>query len=70
MRGMHTGLAEHGASRGRDVVSATGVKEATRIMRDNHYGWFEKIDNGVYGLTPEGAKALNEHAETVKSMMG
>ena len=39
-------------------------------MRNNHYGWFERIESGVYGLTPEGAKALEEHAEAVKSMMG
>ncbi len=34
------------------------VKEATRIMRDNHYGWFEKVSKGVYGLTPEGRAGL------------
>ena len=43
-------LAEHGASRGRDVAKATGVDRATTIMRDNHYGWFEKVETGIYRL--------------------
>ncbi|WP_421703219.1 DUF2161 domain-containing phosphodiesterase [Aliiroseovarius sp.] len=43
-------LAEHGAARGRDVAKATGVERATTIMRDNHYGWFEKVEKGVYRL--------------------
>lgn len=51
-------LAEHGQSRGRDVVEATGVRQATTIMRDNHYGWFAKVDKGVYSLTEEGSRGL------------
>ncbi|MBN9674193.1 DUF2161 domain-containing phosphodiesterase [Salipiger bermudensis] len=55
-------LAEHGASRGRDVVSATGVKEATRIMRDNHYGWFDKVETGVYAISAAGRAGLTHWA--------
>ncbi len=55
-------LAEQGASRGRDVVSATGVKEATRIMRDNHYGWFDKVETGVYAISAEGRAGLTHWA--------
>ncbi len=55
-------LAEHGACRGRDVVAATGVKEATRIMRDNHYGWFDKVATGVYAISAEGRAGLTHWA--------
>ena len=55
-------LAEHGASKGAAVAAATGVKAATRIMRDNHYGWFEKVEKGVYALTAEGASGLTHWA--------
>nr|WP_319249695.1 DUF2161 family putative PD-(D/E)XK-type phosphodiesterase [uncultured Celeribacter sp.] len=41
-------LLEHGPSKGAEVAKATGVKHATRMMRDNHYGWFEKVGVGVY----------------------
>ena len=51
-------LFEAGASKGADVARATGVSAATRMMRDDHYGWFEKVDKGIYGLTPKGAEAV------------
>lgn len=52
-------LFEAGASRGADVARATGVAQATRMMRDDHYGWFERIDTGIYGLSPTGAEAVS-----------
>ena len=51
-------LYEAGASKGAEVARATGVPAATRMMRDDHYGWFEKVEKGVYGLTPAGAEAV------------
>lgn len=51
-------LYEAGASRGADVARETGVAKATRMMRDDHYGWFERVETGVYGLTPPGAAAV------------
>ena len=51
-------LFEVGASKGADVAKETGVARATTMMRDNHYGWFEKVEKGVYGLTPAGAEAV------------
>ena len=53
-------LYEAGATKGAQVAAATGVAAATRMMRDNHYGWFEKVGTGVYGLTPKGAAAVIE----------
>jgi hypothetical protein len=51
-------LFEAGASRGADVAKEAQVPAATRMMRDNHYGWFEKIEKGIYGLSPAGAEAV------------
>lgn len=51
-------LYEAGASKGAEVARETGVENATRIMRDDHYGWFEKVTTGVYGLTLVGADAV------------
>lgn len=55
-------LAEHGPTKGSDVAKATGVAPATRIMRDNHYGWFDKVAVGVYALSPNGRKGLEHWA--------
>lgn len=52
-------LFEVGASKGADVAREAGVRRATAMMRDNHYGWFEKVEKGVYGLTPAGADAVS-----------
>ncbi|MFY0617239.1 DUF2161 domain-containing phosphodiesterase [Shimia sp.] len=51
-------LNEFGASKGRDVVKGTGVEKATTMMRDNHYGWFEKVEKGVYMLSEAGVSAV------------
>ena len=63
-------LFDEGACKGSYVAKMAGFEKATTLMARNHYGWFEKVEKGIYGLTPEGAKALAEHAETVASMMG
>jgi len=52
-------LFEAGASKGAHVARETQVQRATAMMRDNHYGWFEKIETGIYGLTPTGAGAVS-----------
>lgn len=63
-------LHDEGACKGSYVAKMAGFEKATTLMAANHYGWFEKIDRGIYGLTHDGAKALEEHADAVKSMMG
>ena len=55
-----TYLINAGAEKGALVAKATGVKAATAIMRDNHYGWFVKVEVGVYGLTKAGLKGLED----------
>lgn len=59
-------LFEVGASKGADVARETGVTRATTMMRDNHYGWFERVEKGIYGLTPQGAEAI----ETMPRVLG
>ena len=53
-------LAAAGATRGAKVRDATGVAQATRMMRDNHYGWFAALGAGVYDLTEVGHAALSD----------
>ena len=50
-------LVAHGPSKGAVAAKATGVTRATRIMADDHYGWFERVQTGVYALTKKGAAA-------------
>ena len=36
----------------------TAMPDAAKILRDNVYGWFERVDRGLYGLTDVGRAAL------------
>ncbi|KQY13853.1 DUF2161 domain-containing phosphodiesterase [Rhizobium sp. Root482] len=45
-----------GPLRPRDLKAL--APKAGAILRDNVYGWFERIDRGIYGLTLAGAEAL------------
>lgn len=58
-------LATSGAEKGALVAKATGVKTATAIMRDNHYGWFERVEKGVYGLSAAGLQGLKDWGDVL-----
>lgn len=46
-----------------------GTGDKTRpILADNHYGWFRRVERGVYELTSVGRNALDEHAELVHQL--
>jgi hypothetical protein len=47
-------LKKNGVCKGAQVAKATGVPRATAMMRDNHYGWFEKVCAGHYQLSQAG----------------
>lgn len=56
-------LAVHGPSAGAKVKDWAEVPQATTIMRNDHYGWFEKVSRGVYGLTETGRKGLADYGD-------
>ncbi|MEM6596284.1 MAG: DUF2161 family putative PD-(D/E)XK-type phosphodiesterase [Pseudomonadota bacterium] len=58
-------LATSGAEKGAIIAKATGVKKATTIMRDNHYGWFAKVEKGVYALTDAGQQGLKDWGDAL-----
>jgi hypothetical protein len=47
---------ENGVQRPKDMREA--APKAPQILRDNVYGWFERIDRGIYALTDLGTEAL------------
>lgn len=56
-------LAVHGPSAGVKVKDWAEVPQATTIMRNDHYGWFEKVSRGVYDLTEAGRKGLADYGD-------
>lgn len=56
-------LAKEGPSKGSDIAKATGVSRATRIMADNHHGYFFRAARGIYAVTKAGEAAITGKAE-------
>lgn len=49
-----------GPSKGAIVAEKAGVESATRLMADNHYGWFSKVSRGVYTLSEAGSAMFDQ----------
>ena len=62
-------LADAGPTKAAKVAAGAQVARAAAIMRDDHYGWFERVERGIYALTPNGQAALDEHSETVEGLL-
>lgn len=58
-------LNERGPTKASEVAKQTGVERARRLMADDHYGWFERIETGIYQLTPKGKQAVIDFADAL-----
>lgn len=56
-------LDQHGPTKGAVVAQATGVARATRMMADNHLGWFMRVEVGIYGLSEAGHERERERED-------
>ena len=54
-------LAKNGPMKVALLKAAAEAPKAAAILRADHYGWFERIDRGIYGLTPKGWAGLKQH---------
>lgn len=52
--------------RPRDIVRATGIAKAPSILQKNYYHWFERVERGVYQLSPLGYQALVDYAQVIQ----
>ena len=51
-------LASNGPMKAAAMRAAADVPRAANILRADYYGWFEKVERGVYSLTPKGRDGL------------
>jgi len=61
-------LDRAGTTRAAVLKAETGVSRAPQILQKDHYGWFERVERGVYALTPQGAEALAAYADVVAQL--
>jgi hypothetical protein len=52
-------LAENGPMKVAALRMAADAPNAAAILRDDFYGWFERVERGTYALTPEGQRGLD-----------
>lgn len=62
-------LAGQGPCRAVQVAAATGVARAQPLMRADHYGWFERVDRGIYALTPRGRADLAANTDALAPLI-
>ena len=61
-------LSNHGPSKAAIVARLAGVAKARRLMSDNHYGWFERVETGIYALSPNGEHALAQYVDELSRL--
>ena len=53
-------LITHGPTKASVVRDAVQEPRAWQILHSNVYGWFEKVEKGVYGISPRGEREFRE----------
>ena len=61
-------LKKHGPTKASEVAKSANVERARPIMSDDHYGWFERVERGVYTITPKGTSAAKEYKSELKAL--
>jgi hypothetical protein len=54
-------LAKNGPMKIAALKLAADAPKAAAILSADYYGWFERIERGIYGLTPKGRMGLEQH---------
>ncbi len=61
-------LAGSGVLKLSSIRERTGVLRAGPILRDNHYGWFERVKIGHYNLSPKGRRDLVQWSHALEKL--
>ena len=61
-------LAAEGVLKVSVIRERAEVPRAGPILRDNYYGWFDRVKTGHYDLSPKGRRDLAQWSEALKSL--
>ncbi len=61
-------LHRNGPTKAAVVARLSQVEKARRLMADDHYGWFERVETGIYTLTPKGTGAVDAYSGEIDRM--
>jgi hypothetical protein len=54
-------LAKNGPMKIAALKLAAEAPKAAAILSADYYGWFERVERGIYALTPKGHEGLQQH---------
>ena len=61
-------LQSQGATKAAEVAKLSSVEKAAAILQRDVYGWFQRVERGVYALSPKGEEALQTFADVAASL--
>lgn len=61
-------LHDNGPTKAAEVAKSSRVDVARRIMADDHYGWFERVQTGIYALSPKGCDAVQTYSAEISRL--
>lgn len=69
-KALHLALAlqQHGPLSPRNLRDLTGNARAAGFLQKNVYQWFQRVERGIYQLTPQGREALLTFAHVVEAL--
>ncbi len=57
-----------GAVKLKEIREKTSVERAGGILQKDHYGWFTRVDRGIYDITPQGRSALDTFRTAIAAL--
>jgi hypothetical protein len=60
-------LVKSGSGKPAEIRRATGITKTAVILQTDYYGWFERVERGVYRVAPKGEEALTQYATVVNA---
>lgn len=61
-------LHREGPTKAAQVAASAGVGTAGSLLRQDVYGWFRRVERGIYELSPKGREALVLYADVVRDL--
>ena len=60
---------ENGSKTISELRKKTGVHNTASILQKNFYGWFSRVDRGVYELSSAGIQSSKEYARVIHGLI-
>jgi len=63
-------LQRDGPTKAAVIATGSGVAKAAPLLQRDVYGWFLRVERGIYDLSPKGREALVLYADVLRALDG